>query len=115
MYSIGAGNSMIQAAHLFKSANHSPSDSDEEPDNPALENVKFPSDSPSIEKVYEEETAAAEYQVSIADPWTGSSGKKKSKKSKAPAPAPAPESFVPVDDWGFSVPKMKKQRAIEPM
>lgn len=107
---------MIQAAHLFKSANHSPSDSDEEPDNPALEDVKFPSDSPSIEKVYEEETAAAEYQVSIADPWTGSSGMKKSKKSKAPASAPAlRHSLVPVDDWGFSVSKMKKQRAIEPM
>jgi hypothetical protein len=103
MCSIGAGNSTIQAAHLFKSANHSPSDSDEEPDS-----VKFPLESPSIEKSYEEETAATEYrEVSIADPGTSKKRSKKSNKKSTkretlgPAlePPPEPSSLDPPFEW----------------
>ncbi|OXV05778.1 hypothetical protein Egran_06454 [Elaphomyces granulatus] len=42
---LGAGNGAIQVAHLFKSASHDPSDSDEESDDSTLE-VKLPSDGP---------------------------------------------------------------------
>ena len=55
MCSIGAGN---QAADVFKSTSHYPSDSDDESDSSALEDVKSPSDtSLSFEAVVE--TAAS--------------------------------------------------------
>jgi hypothetical protein len=61
MCSIGAGN---QAADVFKSiASHYPSDSDDESDSSALEDVKSPSDSLSFEAVVE--TAAAESSAKV--------------------------------------------------
>jgi hypothetical protein len=45
MRSIGTGNGTV--AHLFKSASHDPSDSDEESDDSALEDVKLPPDEPT--------------------------------------------------------------------
>ncbi|OXV08191.1 hypothetical protein Egran_04046 [Elaphomyces granulatus] len=42
---LGTGNGTV--AHLFKSASHDPSDSDEESDDSALEDVKLPPDEPT--------------------------------------------------------------------
>jgi hypothetical protein len=73
MCSIGAGN---QAADVFKSTSHYPSDSDDESDSSALEDVKSPSDSLSFEAVVETEC----YESCEAPAMETT--KKKSKKSK---------------------------------
>jgi hypothetical protein len=50
MRSIGTGNGTV--AHLFKSASHDPSDSDEESDDSTLE-VKLPSDRPFSRELFD--------------------------------------------------------------
>jgi hypothetical protein len=92
MRSTGAGNGAIQVAHLFKSASHDPSDSDEESDDSALEDVKPLSERTEISfpNVIEAERClvtdgfAAVPELPPLEPEieTGYISKKKSKKSK---------------------------------